>query len=193
MICASFVVLCKMSFTSTFACATIEIEQLIDFIIYRNSDIVNTINRNFDNFLRQVYHLTINEVIRQLLKEQGKKQRELADYVGVRQNTVSDWIVKDKSPLSNYVYRIRDFFDVSYDYLFTGQEKKESSPLELTQGERELFKLVHPLSETDKMKVTGVVEQYLLTKYPRIEVPEPLDLRRLQLDQLFKSTANKPQ
>ena len=92
--------------------------------------------------------------------EQHKTQAELAKFIGVRQNTVSDWLNRNKSPSSSYVYRICDFFGVSFNYLFTGQDENKKLQ-ELSEGEREMLELIHPLSPKEQQRLIGVVESYL--------------------------------
>lgn len=65
--------------------------------------------------------------VAELLKKQGKKQSELAAFVGVKPNTVSDWIKKGNSPKIEHLCRIADFFDVSLDFLITGKERTSTN------------------------------------------------------------------
>ena len=62
----------------------------------------------------------LHDNIRALLAQQNRTQLELATYVGVKPNTVSDWLNKGNSPKVEHIYRIADFFKVSFDYLFRG-------------------------------------------------------------------------
>ena len=54
--------------------------------------------------------------------ETHHNQAELARFVGVKPNTVSDWINKETSLKVEHLYRIADFFSVSFNYLFTGEK-----------------------------------------------------------------------
>lgn len=64
--------------------------------------------------------------LKMLFKTHNKKQNELAEFVGVKPNTVSDWINKGSSPKLEHLCRISEFFNVSLDFLIAG---KENSPL----------------------------------------------------------------
>ncbi len=57
------------------------------------------------------------ENLRTIIEISGKTQKELAESVGVKQNTVSDWIKQGNSPKVEHLYRIGDFFNVSLDWL----------------------------------------------------------------------------
>lgn len=68
---------------------------------------------------------TLNKII-DLLKSQGKKQKDLTDYLGLGKNTFTSW----KSGLNNsylkHISKIADFLNVSVDYLL-GKEKNADS------------------------------------------------------------------
>jgi len=98
------------------------------------------------------YVLTINERIKDLLRENNKKQTDLAEYIGVSQNTISDWVNKGKNPSANLMYRISDFFGVSFEYLFTGIELKKADT-KLSADELELLENYNKLSNRSKHRL----------------------------------------
>ena len=57
------------------------------------------------------------ERLRELMKEQGLNQVKLAERVGVKQNTVSAWLLKKKEPSLSSLWLVADYFDVETDYL----------------------------------------------------------------------------
>ena len=66
--------------------------------------------------------MNFNQILTELLVQTKQSQADLARFVGVKPNTVSDWINKGTSPKIEHLYRIADFFSVSFDYLFKGEE-----------------------------------------------------------------------
>lgn len=56
--------------------------------------------------------------LKNLIIKNKVTQKELAEFVGVKQNTVSDWINRGTSPKIEQIYRIIDFFSISFDELF---------------------------------------------------------------------------
>ena len=58
------------------------------------------------------------QTLKELIKSRDITQKELAEFLGVKQNTVSDWINRGTSPKIEHIYRIADFFSVSFDFLF---------------------------------------------------------------------------
>lgn len=70
--------------------------------------------------------MNFRQRIADLLVEKKRTQADLARYVGVKPNTVSDWINKGTSPKIEHIYLIAEFFSVSFDYLFDGRENHNS-------------------------------------------------------------------
>lgn len=70
--------------------------------------------------------MNFNQRIAYLLKEKKCSQADLAKSVGVKPNTVSDWINKGTSPKVEHIYAIASYFNVSIDYLFYGKENSNS-------------------------------------------------------------------
>lgn len=56
--------------------------------------------------------MNFSQRIADLLVETKHNQAELARFVGVKANTVSDWINKGTSPEIEHLYRIADFFHI---------------------------------------------------------------------------------
>ena len=57
------------------------------------------------------------ERLKELMKEQGLNQVKLAEGVGVKQNTISAWLLKKKEPSVTSLWLLADYFGVDVDYL----------------------------------------------------------------------------
>ncbi len=57
------------------------------------------------------------ERLKELMEEQGLNQVRLAERVGVKQNTISAWLLKKKDPCLVSLWLLADYFDVDVDYL----------------------------------------------------------------------------
>ena len=90
-----------------------------------------------------------------LLVQNNHSQAELARFVGVKNNTVNDWINKGTSPKIENLYRIAEFFDISFDNLFT---KAETSSNSLSEDEVELLKYYNQLPVNEKNRLIGRAE-----------------------------------
>ena len=61
--------------------------------------------------------IIVAEKIRDLMKEQGLKQVQLAERIGVKQNTISAWLLGKKEPCIMSLWLLADYFEVDIDYL----------------------------------------------------------------------------
>lgn len=68
--------------------------------------------------------MTIADQINDLLKNQKRRQADLARALGVRANTVSEWCKGRHDVSASYYPKIAEFFGVSLDYLITGNEPR---------------------------------------------------------------------
>ena len=66
--------------------------------------------------------IIISKRIKELMKEQGLNQVKLAEKIGVKQNTISAWLLDKKEPCINSLWLIADYFEVSIDYLVGREE-----------------------------------------------------------------------
>ena len=57
------------------------------------------------------------ERLKELMKEQGLNQVKLAEGAGVKQNTISAWLLKKKEPSVTSLWLLADYFGVDVDYL----------------------------------------------------------------------------
>lgn len=63
-----------------------------------------------------------SERIKRLRKNKGLKQQELAEILGIKRNTYSDWENGKTEPRFDNLVKLADFFNVSLDWLF-GRDK----------------------------------------------------------------------
>lgn len=61
--------------------------------------------------------IIFEERLRELMKEQGLNQVRLADRVGIKQNTISAWLLKKKEPSITSLWLLADYFGVDVDFL----------------------------------------------------------------------------
>lgn len=105
--------------------------------------------------------INFKERLQKLISERGCTQLSLAQFVGVKPNTVSDWLKKGTSPKIEHLYRIADFFDISFDYLFTGKEYSKNKLNDeifensFSEDEKELISYFRKLSSKEKYMELG--------------------------------------
>jgi len=70
-----------------------------------------------------------SERLRRIRKEKLVNQIELADFLSVAQNTVSNWEIGRAQPDIDTIVKISDFFEISTDYLLGVSDKQEEIAL----------------------------------------------------------------
>lgn len=98
--------------------------------------------------------MKFNERLKFLINRKGCTQLELAKFVGVKPNTVSDWIKKGTSPKIEHIYKIAEFFKISFDELFIGRVASES----FSNDELDLITLFRNLPQKEQFRELGRLE-----------------------------------
>ena len=62
-------------------------------------------------------NIIIDKRIKELMKEQNLNQVTLAKKTGLKQNTISSWVLGKKEPCISSLWILADYFDVDIDYL----------------------------------------------------------------------------
>ena len=103
-------------------------------------------------------------ILRELRREQGKTQKDLAEYMGLTQATISDWEVSKVEPSIEWLIKLADFFNVSIDFL-VGRESdfisSGKSDTRLSDSERRLIKAFIQLDEDTQEKLIEDAEFYV--------------------------------
>lgn len=86
--------------------------------------------------------MSVLNKICELLKQQGKKQKDLTDFLGITKNSFTDWKSGRIKSYTKHLPEIAEFLGVSTDYLL-GIEKNSPSSEEngLSASQRELIAL----------------------------------------------------
>ena len=79
---------------------------------------------------------TLNERIKQLRKEKGLTQSQLADELGVTDKAVSKWEVGEANPDISLLVKIAEVFNVTIDYLLTGKVEEGLSLDDMDKDKR---------------------------------------------------------
>ena len=77
---------------------------------------------------------TTAERIKQLRKKKGISQSELAELIGVKNNTVSTWERGTRKPDFEALNLLSNYFEVSFEYIL-GSSDKEEARVKPTQDE----------------------------------------------------------
>lgn len=66
--------------------------------------------------------IIVAERIKELMKEEGLTQTALAERIGVKQNTISAWLLGKKEPSIRSLWLLADYFNADVDYLIGRKE-----------------------------------------------------------------------
>ena len=94
---------------------------------------------------------TLNKIA-ELLTLQGKRQKDLTDFLGVNKNAYSLWKSGKTTSYNKYIPQIADFFGVSPEYLLGRSDDVGTSAAEDVNA-AELLNIYNKLSAVDKAKL----------------------------------------
>lgn len=100
-------------------------------------------------------NLCFMDRVESILKEKRLTQKELAEDLGLRRPTLSDWKKNGAVPAGDICIRIADYLGVSVEWLVTGKEAALSSE------ERTLLKQWQVLSEEQKDTIRTLLEKWV--------------------------------
>ena len=99
-------------------------------------------------------NLCFMDRVESILKEKRLTQKELAEDLGLRRPTLSDWKKNGAVPAGDICIRIADYLGVSVEWLVTGKEAALSSE------ERTLLKQWQVLSEEQKDTIRTLLDKW---------------------------------
>ncbi|MCL2847971.1 MAG: helix-turn-helix domain-containing protein [Firmicutes bacterium] len=67
--------------------------------------------------MEKIIEILIIERLKELMNEYGTNQSKLALSIGLKQNTISAWLLGKKEPSITSLWLLADFFAVPIDYL----------------------------------------------------------------------------
>lgn len=94
----------------------------------------------------------------ELIREQGKKEKDLTDYLGISPGTMSKWKYDGSFVYIKHIDRICEFLDTTPNYLFFGPEDEDER---MTPVEKNVIKMYRSL-ENEKKKFVRDMLKYLM-------------------------------
>lgn len=108
----------------------------------------------------EVVFITINDRIIEILhKNKDLTQKQLAQSIGVATSTVNNWLKLGRSIPAEFVIPICEFFNISCDFLLTGEEKNRE--MEFSSNDVEWLSLIHQLPLEAQYEFRGELRGYL--------------------------------
>ncbi len=99
------------------------------------------------------YDTIVLDNITALLKERGKKQKELCEYLGLNPQAFTNWKNGSNDSYMKYLPQIAEFFGVTIDYLLGNTPAREQSVLP-----DDLAELVATFSEEEMEELRSCVQ-----------------------------------
>ena len=115
----------------------------------------------------------IADRIKQLRRKKGVSQSQLAEAIGVKNNTVSTWERGTRKPDFDALQLLSNYFEVSFEYLL-GSSDKEEARVKPSQGELDSYALsaiAEEIKESTELlsrlsdKSRKIVEELIATIY----------------------------
>lgn len=126
------------------------------FILYRNILRLSTMRKKI---LRQRKERKIVDIIQNIMSITTKTLTEIERECGFPKSSMRKW--SENIPSINKVAKVAEYLNVSLDMLYYGREK--TSSFELSMKEFELLELFSQLTEDDKMRFIGRMEERIET------------------------------
>lgn len=111
--------------------------------------------------------MLIGERVHELLKEQGKLQKDLAEYLNTRPSTVNGWKQGNRTPSTEMLLPICEFLGVSIEYLITGRES-EDAKIHLSNDDSEWLSIIHKLPQSAQLEFKAEMKGYLKAYHDKI-------------------------
>ena len=98
--------------------------------------------------------------IQNLLKNSGKSQKELCDYLGLHRNVFSEWKAGRNNSYMKYIDKIATYFEVSTDYLLGSENiKVYDEDDNIVVIDDETREIIDSLRTSPEMKILFSVSQ----------------------------------
>lgn len=107
--------------------------------------------------------MTINERLFMLMREQSRKQYELARAVGIPERNVSTWKERGTDPPAKLAVPIANFFGVNVEWFLTGEGIKTAvkpGGSASSEGELELLRIYNSLDARSRHNFLGMAYEF---------------------------------
>lgn len=93
--------------------------------------------------------MTISERMFQVMKQKKITQEKLAESLGTKQSSVTNWKSRGTTPPMEYLPKICEVLDISWEYLITGENRQPH----YTADERQLVTEYRKCNEVGKERI----------------------------------------
>lgn len=101
--------------------------------------------------------LTDNPIVQRILgliREKGKKEKDLTDYLGISSGSISKWKYDGSVEYLKHIEEICEYFDTTPNYLFFGSDDEDR----LLIGEKNMIQMYRSLDDGRKKCVLDMIK-----------------------------------
>ena len=101
-----------------------------------------------------------NEVVQRIVelnRKQGKKEKDLTDYLGIAPGAMSKWKYDGSFVYIKYIEEICEFLDTTPNYLFLGLEDEEER---LSPAEKDIVRIYRSLDDGRKKCIRDTLRYF---------------------------------
>lgn len=110
--------------------------------------------------------MTINQRLFEIMTKKGIKQTELANALNIKQQIVNNWKTRGTDPAMEYLPKICEMLNISWEYLVTGQE----GTISFTKEEKMLVAEFRCLNDTGRKQSLEYIRA--MKGIHPVEIPE---------------------
>ncbi len=104
----------------------------------------------------------------ELIRKQGKKEKDLTDYLGISPGTMSKWKYDGSFVYAKHLEKICEFLNTTPNYLFLGPEDEEDR---MTAVEKKIIQTYRSLDNGRKRCIQDTLKYFASTKDESHEKP----------------------
>lgn len=109
---------------------------------------------------RTTRKMTENQVVQrivELIRKQGKREKDLTDYLGIAPGAMSKWKYDGSFVYIKYIEEICQFLDTTPNYLFLGPEDEEER---LSPAEKDMVRIYRSFDDGRKKCIRDMLRYF---------------------------------
>ena len=112
----------------------------------------------YDKTKQSLQFDTFRKNLTALMESRRMRRSDLADAIGSQRGTITRYLTQDRNPDIEFVYRISQYFGVSFDWLLGLSENKYSA--RYSPDARKILDLYLLADETDQAVIRTLLSKY---------------------------------
>lgn len=112
----------------------------------------------YDKSKQSLQFDTFRENLTNLMEAKRMRRSDLAEAIGSQRGTITRYLTQDRNPDIEFVYRISQFFGVSFDWLLGLSDNKFSA--RYSPEMRRILELYILADESDQLVIQTILNKY---------------------------------